>query len=173
VDSAVRYAVDQGARRIILFGWSMGGAIALQLASRSGVREHLAGIVLESPILDWVETIKANCARAGLATWVGALAVPWLNSQTLSRMLGLAAPVRTGQFDQVSAEMRSSFPILLIHGTADTSAPFELARKFAQAHRSVELAAVDADHTLTWNSEPGRWRARVSMWLGSLRTGST
>ncbi|ANJ27364.1 alpha/beta hydrolase family protein [Agromyces aureus] len=173
VDSAVRYALEQGARRIILFGWSMGGAIALQLASRSGVREHLAGIVLESPILDWVETIKANCARAGLAKWVGALAVPWLNSKTLSRILGLAAPVRTEQFDRVSAEMRSSFPILLIHGTADTSAPFELARKFAQAHRSVELAAVDSDHTLTWNPEPGRWRARLSLWLSSLGTGPT
>lgn len=165
VEVAVRFALENGARRIVLFGWSMGGAIALQLPDRPGLREHLAGIVLESPVLDWVETIRANCARAGMPRWVGALAVPWLNSRTLSKILGLGAPVRTGQFDQVSTELRGFIPILLIHGTVDTSSPFGLAREFAQAHRSVELAVVDADHTLTWNHDPARWRDRITVWL--------
>lgn len=34
VDEAIGYAVRRGARRIVLFGWSMGAAIALQLADR-------------------------------------------------------------------------------------------------------------------------------------------
>jgi pimeloyl-ACP methyl ester carboxylesterase len=168
VEAAVQYAVDHGAIRIVLFGWSMGGAIALRLVSRTGLRKHLAGIVLESPVLDWAETIKANCARAGMPRWIGALALPWLNSPTLSKILGLGAPVRTGQFDQVSGEMRGVIPILLVHGTADTSSPIGLAREFAQASRSVELAVVDADHTLTWNPDPARWSYRISVWLNSI-----
>ena len=41
------YAAGAGAREIVLFGWSMGGAIAMQTVSRSGatdrVRGHRAG----------------------------------------------------------------------------------------------------------------------------------
>ncbi len=34
VEAALRYAVDHGAREVLLMGWSMGGAIVLQLLDR-------------------------------------------------------------------------------------------------------------------------------------------
>ncbi|WP_235480830.1 S9 family peptidase [Agromyces sp. Leaf222] len=166
VESAVQYALDQGARRIILFGWSMGGAIALQLASRSGVRKHLAGIVLESPVLDWIETIKANCVHTGMPGWVGVLAVPWLDLPALSRFAGLAAPVVTGAFNQIAGPAYVALPILLLHGTADTSAPVDAAHEFARLNPAVEVSLFGADHTFTWNVDPNAWRACVSAWLG-------
>lgn len=66
VRMAVNYAPKNGARSVILFGWLMGAAIALQLASEAKIRGIVAGLVLGSPILDWLSTNEANCARSGL-----------------------------------------------------------------------------------------------------------
>ncbi len=63
--AAIEYAMRHGARQIVLFGWSMGAAIALQLAHHPSYRRSIAGLVLDSPVLDWTEVIKANCARSG------------------------------------------------------------------------------------------------------------
>lgn len=60
VDEAIGCAVRRGAERIVLFGWAMGAAIALQLAARP---RHDG--VITALVLDWTETIKANCARSG------------------------------------------------------------------------------------------------------------
>jgi|LWDU01.1.fsa_nt_gi hypothetical protein len=35
-------------------------------------------LVLDSPVLDWYETIAANCARVGLPPQAGGLTRPWL-----------------------------------------------------------------------------------------------
>ena len=53
VDAAVSYAVDQGANQIVLFGWSLGGTIALQLTLESEFRDRIAGLVLDAPVIDW------------------------------------------------------------------------------------------------------------------------
>ena len=53
VDAAIGFARRRGARRVIVMGWSMGGAIALQLALNSAHRDAIAGLVLDSPVIDW------------------------------------------------------------------------------------------------------------------------
>jgi pimeloyl-ACP methyl ester carboxylesterase len=69
VRAAVHFARANGARSVVIFGWSMGAAIALHLAVEPEVRGIVAGLVLESPVLDWASTINANCARSGLPAW--------------------------------------------------------------------------------------------------------
>jgi len=59
-EAAIEYAIRHGARQIVFFGWSMGAAIALRLAHHSPHRRIVAGLVLDSPVLDWTEVIKAN-----------------------------------------------------------------------------------------------------------------
>jgi acetyl esterase/lipase len=53
VDAAVSWALRHGARRIVLMGWSMGGAIALQTSLGSAHREQIVGVILDSPVVDW------------------------------------------------------------------------------------------------------------------------
>lgn len=168
VREAVRFARENGARSLVLFGWSMGGAIALQLAAEPELRGIIAGLVLESPILDWVSTIKANCARSGLPAWTGALAVPWLGCRPLARRTGLRNPVRVSRFDWLARADELAVPTLILHGSLDTSSPFELSIRLSTLRPNiVRLEAFDADHTLSWNSDGERWRAAVSTWLES------
>ncbi|WP_314507503.1 alpha/beta fold hydrolase [uncultured Microbacterium sp.] len=166
VDAAVQFALDHGARRIVLFGWSMGAAIALQLVAGATRRSQVDALVLESPVLDWVATLKANCVRAGLPASAALLAVPWLTLAPLSRALGLQSPIPLRALDWIARAHELKTPTLVLHGTRDDSAPLSVARSFAGLlPDTVQLEEFDAAHTMTWNSDPDRWQTVVSSWL--------
>lgn len=166
VRSALDFARACGARRFVIFGWSMGGAIALQLAADPALQPELAGLMLESPVLDWVSTIKANCARAGLPGWAGLLAIPWLDVSTLARLAGLPRAVGVGRFDWIARVDEIATPTLALHGTADTSSPFEVAARLERLRPDlVTLEPFEVDHTMSWNADPERWHQTVLNWL--------
>lgn len=166
VRAAVHYALDRGARRIVLFGWSMGAAIALQLAADAEFLGVVDGLVLESPVLDWQATINTNCARAGLPAWFGVFARPWLQSRALARVVGLESEVLLDRFDWIARADELRVPTLMLHGTGDTSSPHAASSRLAgQRPLVVRLASFDADHAMAWNSDPERWRAAVREWL--------
>lgn len=166
VDEAIGYTVRRGAQRIVLFGWSMGAAIALQLAARPRHDGLITALVLDSPVLDWTETIKANCARSGLPTAASHFATPWLTTGPLARIVGLPEPVPLRQFDWITRAADLAIPTLILHGTRDSSAPIRLSQALRDRRPDlVTLETFDADHTLAWNSDPERWRSAVTAWL--------
>jgi len=162
VRAAVRFARENGAHQVVLFGWSMGGAIALQLANESELRGDVVGVVLDSPVLDWVSTIKANCARAGLPEWLGLLAVPWLSSRPLSHLTGLQNPINLRRFDWIARADEMTVSVLILQGRGDTSSPFGGSIRLGALRPDlVDLQLFDADHTMSWNSDRERWRVVV------------
>lgn len=166
VEEAVDYAVRHGAERIVLFGWSMGGAIAIQLALRPHLVPLIAGLVLDSPALDWSSVIRANCTRAGLPARVGDLAIPWLNCKRLSRFLGLPAPIPVGAMSFRNWGPQHTVPTVILHGTNDDSVPGQLSLALEQLRPNlVEANQVAAGHTLSWNRDPVAWRTTVTLWL--------
>ena len=168
VAAAIQHAIDQGARQVVLFGWSMGAQVALQLAGRPRYGALIAGIVLESPVLDWVATIKANCARAGLPAAAGLLALPWLTSPLLARAVGLPGAIPLGDLDWIARAQELVVPTLILHGADDDSAPPAFSRKLAALRPDlVQLESFDSDHTMTWNSDRERWRSTVAVWLSN------
>lgn len=168
VEAAISYAVRRGAERFVLFGWSMGAAIALQLAHRSDYAQLVAGLVLDSPVLDWVEVIKANCARGGLPAEAGHLAIPWLTLRPLARMVGLPSGIPLRKLDWVLRAEELPVPMLVLHGTQDDSVPIRVSETLRdRCPDLVELESFDAGHTLAWNSDPDRWRTAVSSWVSS------
>lgn len=165
VEAAIGYAVRRGAERIVLFGWSMGAAIALQVAHRPDYASVVVGLVLDSPVLDWVEVIKANCKRAGLPRGAGLLAVPWISVDTLARILGLPARVPLREFDWVTRAEELAVPTLILHGSCDDSVPVSVSSALAARREDlVQLEIFDAGHTLAWNSDSQRWKSSVSAW---------
>jgi len=169
VRAAMHYALNHGARRIVLFGWSMGAAIALQMAADAEFRGVVDGLVLESPVLDWQSTINANCARAGLPAWFGVFARPWLGYRALARRIGLESEVQLDHFDWIARADELHIPTLILHGTGDTSATHAVSKRLAGLRpRVILLESFDADHTMTWNSDSPRWRTVVREWLDLL-----
>jgi pimeloyl-ACP methyl ester carboxylesterase len=168
VRAAVRFARESGARTVVLFGWSMGASIALRLAADPELRGVVVGLVLESPVLDWVATIKANCARSGLPAWTGTAALPWLKVRQLAYLTGLTKPIALRDFDWIARADELSLPTLILHGTLDTSSPFHLSTRLRELRPDiVVLEAFEADHTMSWNSDGERWRSVIHAWLTS------
>lgn len=166
VEAAISYAVRRGAERIVLFGWSMGAAIALQIAHRSDYAPLVAGLVLDSPVLNWVEVIKANCQRAGFPRSAGLLAVPWLTNRALARRLGLPSRISFSESNWIARADELSVPTLILHGAKDDSVPIKTSSALAQKRPDlVQLETFDAGHTLAWNSHTQRWRSSVNTWL--------
>jgi pimeloyl-ACP methyl ester carboxylesterase len=165
-EAAVHYAIQHGAHRIILFGWSMGAAIALRLVGRARYHGIIVGVVLESPVLDWVAVINANCVRSGLPAASGILAIPWLTLPPLSRLAGLPTAIPLRDLDWVARAAELAAPTLIIHGTRDDSAPIRVSQALRDLRPDlVEFEAFRAGHTLSWNSDPERWQSTVTAWL--------
>lgn len=164
--AAIEYATRHGARQIVLFGWSMGAAIALQLAHHPSYRRSIAGLVLDSPVLDWTEVIKANCTRSGLPAAAGSLAIPWLTLRPLARIVGLPESIPLRSFDWTVRAEELTAPTLILHGTRDDSVPIQLSQALRDSRPGlVSLESFEAGHTLLWNSDPDRWQSAVLAWL--------
>ncbi len=84
VEAAVRYALDAGARDVVLAGESQGGALVLQTLDRSELRDRVRGLVLDSPVLDWWDVFVHQGGEMGLPAPLSRLA-GW----TLERRIGI------------------------------------------------------------------------------------
>ena len=165
-EAAIEYAMRHGARQVVLFGWSMGAAIALQLAHHSPHRRSIAGLVLDSPVLDWTEVIKANCTRSGLPAAAGSLAIPWLTIRPLARMVCLPERIPLRSFDWTSRAEELTTPALILHGIHDDSVPIRHSQALRDSRPGlVSLEVFEAGHTLSWNSDPDRWQSAVIAFL--------
>lgn len=150
----------------MIFGWSMGAAVALQLADHPRHPGLIAALVLDSPVLNWTEVIKSNCARSGWPAAAGHLAIPWLTLDPLARTVGLPGRIPLPTFDWTSRAVELNTPTLILHGTRDDSVPIRLSQALRDARPDlVELETFDAGHTLCWNSDLDRWRNTVTAWL--------
>lgn len=162
--AAVRYALDHGARRIVLIGWSMGGALIEQLMSRSPLAGRVAAVVLDAPVLDWRSVIEFNSEEMGLPGFFGR-PVEWaLDARVGPDWDSLDALQHTGAFQ---------LPVLLFHSTDDERVPIADSEAFAAALPGwVTLYRVpDVGHTENWNADPGLYERRVAAFLGPLFSG--
>ncbi|WP_228982793.1 alpha/beta hydrolase [Streptomyces sp. DH12] len=158
VDAAVRYALRRGAGRVILYGWSTGAAMALHTVARGGLRDRIAGLVLDSPVLDWDATVRA------LAT---AHRVP----AALLPLTVRAAQGRTGPHGDALREAADPaalhVPTLVVHGPDDTLAPWAPSRRLAELRPGlVTLHTVrQAPHGAMWNADPDRYEEALRRFL--------
>ena len=158
VDAAIRYATEQGASGVVLFGYSLGAAMAMVTAENSPVRGRVRGLVLDSPILDWQATLTYQGDRHGLPAPLISLA---------ESLLAWRTGLDFAQFNQLQHETSLQVPALLIQGTADTIVPPGLADAFARARPRLVtyLRVAGADHVSAMDTDPGAYRAALARFL--------
>jgi pimeloyl-ACP methyl ester carboxylesterase len=167
VEAAVSYAVDQGASQIVLFGWSLGGTIALQVTLESEFRDRVAGLVLDAPVIDWTRTLMANARTSMLPGWIALLGLRILESPRLCWIAGLGTALNLRALDGVARADELRLAVLVIHSERDRSTPFAVSRQFVD--RRPDLATLvtfpSVEHTQEWNVDPEGWDAAVFGWL--------
>ncbi|TFC31245.1 alpha/beta fold hydrolase [Cryobacterium sp. TMT1-3] len=170
VAAAIDFAAAQGARNIILMGWSMGGAVALQTLTRSPSAGLIAGIVLESPVIDWADVVAAQAVDRRLPRTIARGAVLLMGSRWGASFTGQAAPIDFGRLDFVARARDLHRPVLLLHSDDDGFVPAAGSRRLAGRRSDIVtfVAFSDARHTKLWNFDPARWNAEITAWLARL-----
>ncbi|MEU6354030.1 alpha/beta hydrolase [Streptomyces sp. NPDC047072] len=185
LDAAIRHALDNGARRVALFGWSTGATMALRAAVHSELRDRVAGLILDSPVLSWERTLRALAAARNTPSVLLPLAVRAAQGRTglpsdrsglyadrfdrLDRSGAPApAPVLTAAGDTVPHPPPP--PTLILHGPDDTLAPWDLSRRLAATHPSrIALHTVRrAPHAAMWNADPQAYEEALRRFLTPL-----
>jgi alpha-beta hydrolase superfamily lysophospholipase len=167
VDAAVGFARRRGARRIVLMGWSMGGAIALQLELNSAHRDVLAGLILESPVVDWRVVLGYQAKLLKLPAAVTGLAIGALQTEWATPMTGAGAAIPFDRLDVVSRAAELRHPILILHSDDDGFVPSDASHDLVVARPDlVEMQVFEvARHTKLWNYDQERWSDSIRGWL--------
>lgn len=168
VVAAAHHAIEHGARRIVLMGWSMGGAIVLQSVLRSpAVRERLVGLILDSPAIDWIDILRFQGEALGFPRGLGDVVSRLIGGPWSGGLTGLAAPIDVTDLDPVARAEEFDVPMLLMHSVDDGFVPIDGSRRFAEARPDlIEFEVFEgARHTKLWNHDPERWTGLVRGWL--------
>lgn len=166
-EAAMLYAVDAGAAEIVLFGWSMGGAIALQTLDRSWLSDRVVAVVLDAPVIDWADVLRHHGALNKIPGPIGSLSRSLIGRPWARCLVGVHEPIDVAltNWERRAGELKHR--TLLIHSLDD---------EFVPAGPSISLAAKRPDlvhfepwqqgrHTKEWNVDPQRWDAVVRGFL--------
>lgn len=169
VEVAVRYALDHGAEDVVLFGWSMGGAIALQTADRSRLSPAIRGLVLSGPVIDWTDVLAHQAKANRIPTLVGRMS-RWYISNSAGRMVtGLSAPLDLKAMNWISRSDQLHVRTLILHSVDDHVVPYGPSRNLAQRNELVTYVPfTDARHIKEYNFAPQRWERKVREWVTEL-----
>jgi len=97
-------------RKRVIFGHSMGGGVAVELASQMRAGLDYGGLILESSFTRLPDVAKAAGTIGTVASWFA-----------------------TQEFDSLAKIGKVDAPILMMHGAADTTVPIELGRQLYEA----------------------------------------
>jgi uncharacterized protein len=158
VQAAVRYALAQGAKRVVLVGYSMGGELITQFMQRSRLSKDVSALVLDAPVLDWRSLIEFNAEQMGLPGFLG-MPVEW--------MIDARVSPDWSSLDALEHPEDFHLPILLFHSTEDDLVSISTSDAFAaELPRWVTYYRVPVvGHTESWNLNPRLYDRRLQRFL--------
>ncbi len=167
VDTAIAYALRRGAERVVLMGWSMGGAVALQTAVNSGHRDRIAGLILESPVVDWRTVLRFQAKAAGMRAPLPDLAMSALSVPFTARLSGAEDAIPFDRLDMVARAAELTVPILILHSDDDGFVPADASHALQEARPDlVTMPRFSvARHTKLWNYDEAGWSTAITDWL--------
>lgn len=161
LEAAMRYALDNGADDFVLYGYSMGGGMCVNLLYESPFADKVRGVVMDSPLLDFGATLDMVADSRGyprfIVKWGKAIAalrfgIDWRRMNYLAR----------------ASELRA--PMLVLHGEADALVPASISRRLADARDDIAryVGFPSASHARSWNRDNVRYEAEVRRFLRAI-----
>ena len=168
LEAALLYAVDEGAQEIVLFGWSMGGAIVLQTLDRSWLSDRVRAVVLDAPVIDWADVLRHHGALNKIPGPIEKLSRSLIGHRWARRLVGVHEPIDVAltNWEEHRAD-ELNHRTLIIHSLDDEFVP--VGPSASLAAKRPDLVRFEpwheARHTKEWNVDPERWDAVVRAFL--------
>lgn len=158
LEAAVRWAIGQGARDVVLIGYSMGGQIVMQFMTGSDMAPYVRGVVLESPVLNWSATLDYRASVMG---------VPSLVTRIGEWVATLRAGLDWDGLDRVRHARGMTTPALLFHNVPDVWTPIAVSESLAGALPDVVtfVRIPTGGHVEAWNADHDGYAAAMNAWL--------
>jgi pimeloyl-ACP methyl ester carboxylesterase len=164
VFTALAALQQRGISKVILYGFSMGGAVALEaLKDWPADSPEVLGLVLDSPLLDARGVILHGALKAGLPA-----------ARQLTELALQVGRLRTGvnwnRLDQREFAPEIRIPVLLISGTADTTVPVKQSDEFARQMTEPAFTywrPQGVHHVEAWNADPHAYESWVAAFLAA------
>lgn len=169
LQAAVTHAQDNGAGDVVLVGASMGGGIVASYLEQVP-DAPVAGIVLDSPMLDFGETVNYGAAQEELPLFGH---VPQPLTWSAKRIASLRYGIDWEALNYLDDTSWLRVPALVVHGTGDLRVPLVTSQTLADSRPElVQLVVVpDAVHVGSWNDDPQAYDSVLTDFLDSLRSG--
>ncbi len=161
LEGAVEYALEHGAEQLILMGYSMGGALILNFLYQSQRADKVAGIILDSPMLNLGATVNFRARQLGGARF-------FVN---IGKFIStLRFDINWEDLDYISRVDQLTLPLLLFHGDADTTVPISISDSLATRWAGLPTYAPfrGATHIRSWNMNPDLYQKEFSRFLQDL-----
>lgn len=156
VASAVGYARAHGATGVVLYGWSMGGAMVMTALRKDP--SFVRGVVLDSPVLDWSATLDKQGDARSLPRFITGVA---------KRVLQWRIGIDLSDYDQRRYAPSLRTPVLLFttddDGTVDNGPAYTFAKKAPSG--MVTHINTPGDHTEAWNIDPAAYERALGTFL--------
>lgn len=158
--TGLAYLQSQGVKRVVLYGFSMGGGVALETLERMppGLPEPI-GLIIDSPLLNPRTVFQQAARKMGLP--LADRVADW--SLLVARF---RAGINWQSLDQRRTAAQINIPVLLIAGTADSTVPVALVDEFAAQVPDIEYRRLNGvEHVEAWNGTPDAYEAWVRNFL--------
>jgi uncharacterized protein len=167
IAAAVIYAREHGAVDHVLVGYSYAGSMIASYLTQSPLRNSTKAVILDAPVLSLSDTIDFRASLTDL---------PLLPVTVPKPLTGFAKWIAGWRFDidwdatdylEKNGEMHA--PMLIFHGTKDTSVPYSTSKELADRRPDITtLVTTDAGHTRSWNIGPEAYDATIKDFIAGL-----
>lgn len=169
VDAAVGWTRTQGATRVTLVGWSMGGTAALLAAGEGRNSDLVDGMVLDSPALDWPALLRRQARIARLPGFIAELGILLLRTGRVRGAVPGAAGTDIGGLTAQRLAALIRVPTLIHASPDDTFVPWQGALRVARLRSAfVRLRPGRGEHVKLWNVDPEGWNAETAQFIRGL-----
>jgi pimeloyl-ACP methyl ester carboxylesterase len=166
LESAVEYASDQGARRIILGGASHGGAVTLGLLARSPLSSRVDGVILDAPASSLRDVID-EAAESEKLPIVGR-PIPESLEDAAMTLVAWRYGVNYSTVDYTDKQGLVPMPLLMIQGADDRTVVPAVNDRFMHegpGQGNAYLVVPGAGHVMSWNVDPKGYEKAIQEFL--------
>jgi hypothetical protein len=170
-EAAVEYALGNGARAIVLSGYSTGATAEMAFLESSPLADDVVGVVFDAPNLDFGRAVSQEASERTIPGTP--IPLPSTLTVVAKWIADLRFDVDWNAINYVDRADALSVPTLIFHGARDKTVPISVSEDMAEANPTFVTLVIseEADHVLSWNVDPQGYSDRLAAFLDALTSG--